>query len=203
MSSAYSILSRALSDNFREVSNAISLAQGFMQTLYTLTRATNRAFEQGERSVGGAWHYILDINEAGRTSPLKPEGKEDSLVVFLNLHDTCKSDLRKTFAPLPEPGLLLVFRGNGLVTATATKTPLPDEWTKKFKPSRSEEFRINRPNALEDFVASWLRTNLDAKTLVEIQNQMEIQDQKDADNFWVWTPEQRDRLFFPNKNTPK
>lgn len=202
MSSAHSILSRALNDRFNETSNAISLAQGFLQTLYTLTVATNRAFEAGDKSVSGAWHYILDINEATRASSLKPAG-QNSLVVFMNLHDTCKSKLRKKFAPLPEPGLLLVFRANGAVTATATKNALPDEWVKKVKPARSEEFRINRPNALEDFVASWLRANLDAKTLVEVQKQMERLDQKDADDMWVWTPEQRDRLFFPNKNTPK
>lgn len=201
MSSAHTILSRALNDRFNPVSNAISLAQGFAHTMNTLVRATNLAFEHGDHSVGGSYHYILDINEAGRGSPFK--SADNDFVLVLNLHDTCKSDLRRIFAPLPEPGLVLTFRSNGAVTATTSKNALPDEWVADIKTARSEEFRINRPNAIEDFVASWLRSNLDAKTIVAIQEQLERQDQKDANNFRVWTPAQRDRLYFPNKKSPQ
>jgi|GEM_PF-6399773 hypothetical protein len=198
MSSVHSILSRALNDRFNEVSNAISLAQGFADTMRALVRATNRAFEQGEHSVSGAWHYILDIEEGTKGSSLKPE-KGDSLVLILNLHDTCKSDLRSKFVTLPEAGMALVFKSNGEVTALTSKELLPENVPGKIKAVREETFRIQRPNDIENFVASWLRGNLDAKTLVEIQKQMELQDQKEADGFWAWSQEQRDRLYFPEK----
>jgi hypothetical protein len=53
---------------------------------------------------------------------------------------------------------------------------------------------VQSPNAIEEFVAKWLRRNLDSKTMVEIQNQLNTRQQKDAEAFWVWSPQQRDRL---------
>lgn len=201
MSSVHSILSRALSDRFHEVSNALSLAQDFAATMRSLVTATNRAFEKGEHSVSGAWHFIMDIDEATKGSALKPE-KGDSLVFVLNLHDTCTSDLRSKFVKVPEPGMALIFKSNGEVTALTSKTILSDNSPDKVKALREETLRIQKPNEIEAFVASWMRGNLDARTLVEVQKQMELLDQEDADGFWAWSKEQRDRLFSSNKNTP-
>jgi hypothetical protein len=193
MSSAPNILSRALNDRFNDVSNAINLAQGFADTMYMLVRAANLAFEQGDISVGGSRHFIMDIEEATIGSPLK-DPKNPSLVLLVNLHDTCTSDLRAQFSTLSEAGLALIFKANGTVSALTTHKTLPENGDGKLRIAYEEQFRVQSPNAIEEFVAKWLRRNLDSKTMVEIQNQLNTRQQKDAEAFWVWSPQQRDRL---------
>lgn len=194
MANANHILSRALHDRFHEVANPFKLAQDFCESLWNLVHAANRAFENGEKGVGGSWHYIMDLNEAALGTPMRPEG-DKTIVVYLNIHDTCKSDLRSKFAPVPEPGQILTFHKDGSVVAAATKNALPDDWVKKVKITRSETYRVTNPNGIEGFVASWLRNNFDSKTMVEMQEQLNRENEKSAENFWLWTPQQRDRLL--------
>jgi len=194
MSSAHSILHRALNERFKKVSNSTSLAQGFVETLYTLARAINLAFEKGDRKVAGSWHYILDIDEACRGTPLRPDGS-NAMVVIMNLSDTCTSKRRRQLAPLTNQGMALIFNSDGAVTALTTKKILRNQDGEKIDMRNAETFRIQNPNKLEEFVASWLRGNLNEKTMIEIQNQLELQDQAFVDTFSTWTPEQCDRLF--------
>lgn len=193
MSSTHHILSRALQDRFQVLANPLKLAQDFTDTLRKLVSGANSAFEDGDHSVGGSWHYIMDMDEASPASPLRPDGA-NMMAVYLNIHDTCKSDLRRHFAPLPEPALLLAFHRDGKVVGTTSRVPL-EEGTKKIKAARSETLRVTNQNGMEQFVASWLRSNFNAKTLVAIQDHLDRADEKEARETALWNPQQRVRLL--------
>lgn len=195
MTYLHHILSRALNDQFQPVANPIKLAHEFCAGLWPLARAANRAFEKSDPSVGSAFHLVMDMNEAALNSILRPDPK--SHVFFLTLHDDCQSDLRKFFAPLPEPGLILTFSERGAVTAMTTKNPLPDEYIKKIKPARTETCRVTDQNRLEEMIAAWLRVNLDAKTMVAIQEELNRQEEHEMDSLTLWSPEQLKRMQNP------
>lgn len=194
MSNASDILSYALNDRFHQVSNPINIGRDFAKTLYQMVRAANRVFEKDKDiGVSSLKHLIMDVNEAGASPHLRPNIHK-SCVLLMNIHDTSKSDLRKHFVPLPEPGLVLRFKANGKVECATTGSVLSD--TQKNKPEiiRKETLRVDDQAGIQKFVASWLRVNLDAETMVAIQKTYLKQEQKDCDALWVWSPQQRDRL---------
>lgn len=194
MSNASDILSYALNDKFNEASNPINIGRDFAATLYQMVRAANRVFaENKDFTVSSTKDLIMDVDEAGANPHLRPNVHK-ACVLLLNIHDTNKSDLRKYFVPLPEPGLMLRFKANGKVECATTKANLSD--TQKNKPEiiRKETLRADDQAGIQKFVASWLRSNLDSKTMVAIQKTYLKQEQKDCDALWVWSPQQRDRL---------
>lgn len=193
MSSGTNIIKRALNDPFCKVSNPFAAGQDFCQTLQKVVQAANKAFDKADRiSVSGDGHFIMDVNEAGFQSPLRPD-VDAAYVIFLNIFDTCDSDLRREFAPLPEPGLILSYGRNGKVTCSATKTPLPNEWVEAPVIARQKTMRAENQNGVERFVAAWLRKNLQSAILVEIERQLDKQDDRAARNFWQWSPAQLER----------
>ncbi len=194
MSNVSDILSIALNDKFHQASNPFNLAQDFTKTLYQLVRAANHVFEKSsDISLGSIKHLIMDVNEAGAHSPLRPEAHK-SCVLLLNIHDTYESDLRRRLVSLPEPGLALRFQADGKVDCFTTKAVLSENAKKIPKAVRSEKFSAANQNGIQEFVASWLRANLDSCTMVAIQKAYLKQEQKDCEALWVWSPKQRDRL---------
>ena len=197
MSSPSDIVSRALNDKFREVSNPINLGRDFYTTLRQLVKASNRAFEKADISIGGEYHFVMDIDEAFRGSPLNPQ-PEKSMVFFLGIHDVSSStlreearDLRRKLVDLPEPSLLIKYHSNGSVDCTTTKKPIADEHVKTTKISRAETFRVQDQKGIETFVASWLRANLNSKMMVAIEDEIRIQDEESSS---PWSQKQITRL---------
>jgi hypothetical protein len=197
MSSSSDIVSRALNDKFREVSNPINLGRDFYTTLRQLVKASNRAFEKADISIGGEYHFVMDIDEAFRGSPLNPR-PERSIVFFLGIHDVSGStlraearDLRKKLVSLPEPSLLLKYHSNGSVDCMTTKKLIADEHVKTIKMSRAETFRVRDQKGIETFVASWLRANLSSRMMVAIEDEIRIQDEEEPS---PWSQQQITRL---------
>ncbi len=178
MSSPYDILSRALADQFNEVSNPVNIGRDFLVTLRQLVRTTNKAFEQATARGDIVSHFVMDIDEAGGKSPLRPQ-PENSLVFFLSLYNTCTNDLKDKLVHIPEPSLLLRFHDDGWAECIATKKLLVDENAQEITISRSEKFRAHNQKGIETFVASWFRKNLDARTMVTAQDEIVLENENE------------------------
>lgn len=199
MSSPSHILTRALGDCFKKVSNPICLGHDLADILRALVRASNKVFEQdGFASISSITHFVMDMDLVGPNTPLRAVG-DTSLVLNANIYDTCTSDLHRQLIRLPQPGLIIRYHENGLVECGTLDQAMFNTWDKPGKIHSAARFRAHDRHGIEGYIASWLRSNLDAKTLVAIADAVDEQDQKDAEDFRYWSQSQFNRVQQLNK----